>query len=325
MKEISFETIIPPIKEFEDLRGVDLSQRNLKDTPRDILLLTSFDSKTKWPVEGLPLDFNPEAIIEKGKDPGLGVRELHAKGVNGNDVNVAIIDQKLLSEHIEYTDRITQYEELGEQDYEAQMHGAAVASLFVGKECGIAPKANLYYEAVPCGRDFNYYSAALKKIIEHNNNSAEKIRVVSCSIGYSGKDEEGLDEWTKVLKEARDNNIIVVDANFDDINKIGLLVEDDKDAQERLGADINKSKIGVPTHCRTFASYKGEGEYQYDGKGGISWAVPYIAGLFTLALQINPELTEEDLKSRLDKTVTINNNGMRIVSPEQFISSIEND
>ena len=45
------------------------------------------------------------AILEAGKNPGLGVRALHDEGVTGKGVNVAIIDQNLLLDHPEFAER----------------------------------------------------------------------------------------------------------------------------------------------------------------------------------------------------------------------------
>jgi hypothetical protein len=39
-----------------------------------------FDSLTEWPgPDKLPAGFDPGRLLEVGKDPGLGVRRLHAQ------------------------------------------------------------------------------------------------------------------------------------------------------------------------------------------------------------------------------------------------------
>ncbi|HPD01418.1 MAG TPA: peptidase S8, partial [Acetivibrio sp.] len=71
----------------------------------DTLLKVTFDTRTEWPSKDkLPKEFNPQEIIEIGKDPGLGIRDLHNQGITGQGVNVAIIDQPLLLGHKEYKD-----------------------------------------------------------------------------------------------------------------------------------------------------------------------------------------------------------------------------
>ena len=83
----------------KDLRAMDLRGADL--------FKTTFDSFTSWPSrEMLPEGFDPERVLEWGKCPGLGVRELHERGVTGKGVHVAIIDQPLLMDHEEYKDQL---------------------------------------------------------------------------------------------------------------------------------------------------------------------------------------------------------------------------
>ncbi|HSL95742.1 MAG TPA: hypothetical protein VLA35_07490, partial [Thermoleophilia bacterium] len=51
----------------------------------------------------------PRVRLERAKDPGLGVRDLHAQGVTGAGVSVAIIDGQLRRDHVEYADRLVAY------------------------------------------------------------------------------------------------------------------------------------------------------------------------------------------------------------------------
>ena len=97
------------------------------------------------------------------------------------------LKQGELVQHSEYAARIIDYKEFGDaKNEDINMHGPAVASLLVGKEWGIAPGAELVYRAVPSGRAFNYRADALSDIIEFNKTlpPENKIRIVSCSIGY---------------------------------------------------------------------------------------------------------------------------------------------
>jgi subtilisin family serine protease len=118
-----------------DLRSQDLTNINMKDSLAD-LMYASFDSKTKWPaLDKMPADFDWKNILETSKDPGLGIRALHQQGITGKGVGIAIIDQTLLVDHIEYQHRIQVYEEMDDvgKDWSASMHGPAVASIAVGK------------------------------------------------------------------------------------------------------------------------------------------------------------------------------------------------
>ena len=112
-----------------EIRSADLSQADLSDELEN-LLLTTYDSKTKWP-DNLPEGFNPDKIMEICKDPGLGVRNLHKEGITGKNVGIAIIDQELLTKHEEFTKQLKYYSEndLIKTNSSAAMHGAAVASM----------------------------------------------------------------------------------------------------------------------------------------------------------------------------------------------------
>ncbi len=107
---------------LEDLTSLDLS--NESEKMKDIV----FDKYTKW-TDKLPKGFNPKAVMENGKNPGLGIRSIHKKGITGKGVNIAIIDQPLLLQHMEYCKQVKLYEE-GNTDGVASMHGPFVGLLF---------------------------------------------------------------------------------------------------------------------------------------------------------------------------------------------------
>lgn len=46
------------------------------------------------------------ALLEAGRDPGLGVRSLQARGITGQGVKIAILDQSLLTDHPEISGAI---------------------------------------------------------------------------------------------------------------------------------------------------------------------------------------------------------------------------
>jgi hypothetical protein len=131
-----------------DLSGLDLSGR------LEELLHANFDTQTVWPpAERLPKGFDWRRSLELGKNPGLGVRGPHERGITGRGVGIAIVDQPLLIEHREYAGRLRLYEEIEIGPSEpSSMHGPAVASLAVGRTIGVAPEADLYYIGSMTGR-----------------------------------------------------------------------------------------------------------------------------------------------------------------------------
>ena len=386
------------VREFDEFYGVDLSNEDLSNVAIDTLLKCDFDTKTTWPeVDKLPAGFNPEKVLEDSKNPGLGIRDLHKQGIDGRGITVAIIDQTLSSNrnvfdpYIEYTANVINYKECGltEDEYRS-MHGPAVASLLVGKECGVAPGAKLVYRAVPSTpdtsseRDFNPYADALLDIIELNKtfSEKEKIRIVSCSIGYmEDRPEPGLDRWIETIKIAEDAGIIISDVgertgvdyigggsssnkeNVDDyalalflqgqedfrLDKmvkegdvdgiVKILKETKKDkvaafSDAELRARVEKeipeilnskeSQIIIPSDYRTMSSRTGVEDYMYNGKGGMSWAVPYLSGIFALVLQIKPELRKEQIAEIINKTAEVNKKGLKVINPKGIIKMVKN-
>ncbi len=157
-----------------DYRSSNLSALDLTQSLEG-LLTSDFDSQTVWPpAEKLPAGFDPQKIMELGKDPGLGVRQMHTQGITGLGVGIAIIDQPMLVDHQEYMSQLRLYEEINiDPGTESQMHGPAVASIAVGKTVGVAPEADLYFIAdwpgtwtVTTGKfdyDFSYLAKAVRK------------------------------------------------------------------------------------------------------------------------------------------------------------------
>lgn len=347
MKKFEQQNNQETVYNFEDLRGLDLSQKDLKFIPVEVLVSTDFDTQTKWPKsEKLPSGFHPEKLLEESKNPGLEIKELHREGIDGRGVKVAIIDQTLSFEHgkilphVEYVSNIIDYKEYGDAEKEEiSMHGPAVASLLVGKTCGVAPGVELVYKATPSGRDFNHKADALLDIIESNKKLSPKdrVRVVSCSIGYMEKNPEpDLERWIGSIKKAEEEGIIFVDVgDRNGIDFVGGGSFADKDDIEKYDPALffkEKEKAGdfnseifmiIPSDYRSMSSNTGPEEYMYNGKGGMSWSVPYLAGLFALALQINPGLTQKELSDLVNKTASVNKKGLKVVNPRGFIKAIQ--
>ncbi|MFA5937173.1 MAG: S8 family serine peptidase [Candidatus Paceibacterota bacterium] len=337
------------IEKFKDIRGSDLSKEDLSNISVDILITTNFDTETKWPnKEKLPVNFNPEVILENGKNPGLGIKELHKQGITGEGINVAIIDQKLDLSHQEYFHNVVSYEEIGKSvKEEISMHGPAVASIFIGKNCGIAPEAKLHYEANPSAGNSNWdcSSESLNKIIDFNNTVEEKdkIKVVSFSNGYPNPAFKGnLKNLEKTIKKAKNSGIIFIDANTffesnfiaggsssdkEDIDKykIWLAIDNKIPMFDKINSSWNKKdRIVVPADYRTVASsINKSGEYCFYGRGGISWSIPYLAGLCSLMLQVNKNLKMEEIIKIIQNTALTNKDGLKIVNPKGAIELVK--
>jgi hypothetical protein len=326
-----------------DLRTQDLSQLDLKYSLNDLLAAGTFDDRTIWPaVSKMPFGFDPQRILKIGKNPGLGVRSLHARGITGKGVGIAIIDTPLLVDHQEYLDQLRLYEELyfHEEAYQqpAGMHGPAVASLAVGKTIGVAPQADLYFIAVDLASgqdsngnylyDFTKAAQAIRRILEINQQlpSDRKIRVISMSFGWRDT-LTGYDDITAAVEQARAQGVFVVCAypaleQIYGFKSFGL--ERSPMASPDLAVSYSRShfcdlygnasslcqagRLLVPMNSRTTASPMGKDEYVFYRLGSESWTIPYLAGMYALAAQVDPAITPErfwELALQTGSTVNI--------------------
>ena len=327
----------------KDLRFYDLSELDLSESLDD-LLYADFNTQTIWPPgDRMPGDFDWKHIQELGKNPGLGVRSLHAHGITGKGVGIAIIDQPLLVEHQEYFDQLQLYEEsnlemrtesrvrrmlyrllgrlfsVGPYKHESSMHGPAVAAIAVGKTVGVAPEAKLYYIATWTGdfiefgefeNSFVYYAQAVRRILRINNEApkSDKIRVIAMQIGWTRK-QAGYDEITAACEEAKAAGMLVVSSNIEEVHgfkfhALGRYPLADPEVFESYGPGLFWAKkfyagerfsdrLLIPMDSRTTASPGGATDYVFYRRGGWSWSIPYIAGIYALAVQVDPEITPD--------------------------------
>lgn len=351
-----------------DLRSYDLSGLNVSGRIND-LMYADFDSKTKWP-KTLPKKFDPKTIMEYGKNPGLNVNKIHQEGVTGKGVNIAIIDEMLLTGHEEYKDRLKLYEEMHalQDDGGASMHGSAVSSIAVGKNVGVAPDANLYYIAEFYGNitplsfitmkytwDFTYLAKAVDRILEINKTLPEdkKIRVISMSIGWD-PGQKGFKEIDEAVKRAKREGILVVSSDLDryynvdlrglgrdelsdpdSINSydIGLFWKTTFDNKTETFQRVISKTIMTPMDSRCVASPTGNSDYVFYRTAGLSWSIPYVAGLYALACQVKPNITPELFLKEVIATgdiKTVKKNGRKykygtIVNAERLIDKLKKE
>lgn len=328
------------IKQYEDIRSLN-SEKIFEENE-----YSQADIKTFTFNEGTVLKGSEklqEEIMNKGKDPGLGIRELHKEDITGKGINVAIIDQNLLLHHPEFDGKIVEYYDTGcaTEEGTGSMHAPAVTSILVGDTIGVAPDAKVYFAAAPSwSGDSEYYAKGLYWIIDENKKlpEGEKIRVVSVSAGPSGEGSpftKNLDMWDEAVLAAQNEGILVLDCRTD--NKTGIIGPAFYDPEEPNNVSlctggfptspfvIPSSHIGVPTSYRTVAEeyIEGSPSYQYTGQGGLSWGIPYAAGVLALGWQVNPTLDNTQIVQILFETCTIANDGSNIINPIAFIDAVK--
>lgn len=284
------------------------------------------------------------ALLEACKDPGLGVRSLQARGITGKGVNVAIIDQPLLADHPELAGRIAAYYDTGCEGQTTSMHGPAVASLLAGKTIGVAPDVSIYYAAWPSWLEDSRYAAdALDWVLEQNDTlpEGEKIRVVSVSAAPSFADTfQNVDLWNAAVARAEEAGVLVLTAEGAGTARYRLMpypaildpADRDTPAACRTGfptgdefPELAKNALALPCAYRTVAEEYTAGQYSYThcGQGGISWGIPYCAGVMALGWQADPALTGEEIMRYLLRSAATGTDGSRIIDPVHFIEMVE--
>ena len=200
----------------------------------------------------------------------------------------------------------------------------------VGKTCGVAPKADLYYFAMRMTAmpDNQIYCDIIDKIVESNKNGSfsERIRVVSISTG-TFRQQANFEHWKKTLKKAEQHGILVVTCAQDWLN-YGMLANiqgrerDDPNSYRGGKYGVRPAALLVPAGNRTTASHHGPNVYTYWTDAGMSWAAPYLAGLAALAFQVNPDLQPQTIVEQLVKTATHTKAGS-VVNPLGFMEAVE--
>jgi hypothetical protein len=83
--------------------------------------------------------------------------------------------------------------------------------------------------------------------------------------------------------------------------------------------------------ARTTASPTGIDDYVYYGEGGWSWSIPYLAGMYALACQVDPDITPQEFWStalQTGRTIQIKHDGKQysfgvILDPQALIATLQ--
>lgn len=338
--------------------GTDISDIDFSNAGKKIKYI-EFDNITKFPnKDKLPNNFDPIKILEDGKNPGLGISNLHKKGITGKGITIAIIDQELDIKHQEYKDNLIHYENFGYDEKSfSSMHGPAVSSILCGKTVGVAPDAKLVYFAannlagqdgevgMQINNDKIYFSNrinALKKILTINSllSKKDKISAISISNGMLNENQES----RELIQQLKDSGVFVITTDLGrtynwNFSTIDRKINSDSNNPNSYDAGFwfNKNKIFENANCllipaggRTTAGPLGHDNYVYYGNGGgMSWATPYLAGVYVLAKQVNKNITPEIFWNIALKTgVPLIKNGLiqgQIIQPEKIIETLQKE
>jgi len=343
-----------------DVRCTDISATDLRNSSVDPYSLT-FDDGTIWPPAArMPSDVDWARIMDLGKNPGLGMRAVQQQGITGRGVGIAIIDQPLLTEHVEYAGQLRWYEEINSLGQgNTSMHGPAVASIAVGKTVGVAPEADLYYislgdNPLTIMQTGHAYAAGIRRVLEINQSlpADRKIRVIAIAWGCSPGDS-GCYDFLKAVKEAKSAGLFVISSSLEETEGLKFQAlgrkplanpdlfesyepgswwaSDFYAAMDKKDYSFLSGRLLIPMDSRTTASPTGANQYVFYREGGWNWSIPYIAGMYALASQVNATITPEAfwaIALQTGRTIDVQHDGKTyllgpILDPQALITALQ--
>lgn len=283
----------------------------------------TFSDQAEFPSkENLPAGYDPDTLLEWGKAPGLNVDILHKHGFTGKGAVIAYVDQPI-GLHPQYSGVKLHY--TNNTDSDSSMHGPSVLSLLAGKDIGTAPDAEVYYYGHASWKaDQTTHAECLYQIIEQNKKlpSGEKITMV----GFS----DNIDESETNAQAFRDAVAACEKAGImvwfcQEYRAASFLPYSDKNNPQNVvhasWSTGDAPLVYVPTSGRTTAATMDGSSYIYWSSGGLSWAMPYVLGLYAIAIDIDPTLSQNDLRT-LIKDTAYEINDMKLVNPVGFVAAV---
>ena len=88
--------------------------------------------------------------------------------------------------------------------------------------------------------------------------------------------------------------------------------------------------IYAPMDGRTLAGDGGENSYTYLSTGGASWTVPWLAGMYALCVQADPDMNPDKFIRKINETgdILTLDTGEKIktvINPQRLIEAIQAD
>jgi len=252
--------------------------------------------------------------------------------LTGAGTVLGIIDQPLWREHPAYAKKIIDYKDTSGAPH-GSMHGAAVTSISVGDEIGVAPDASVVYRAIRTWQSredlLKNHHEALKDLLAYAE-SGQRLDAITSSHGWK-TGEDFAEENNRLIAALEKQGIPVFHCN----ERVGLAGPNGHAQmipQEYHEANASCAPAILIDH-RLLACFnpavvqeKG-GELYYRGEqGGASWSAPYRAGLFLLAREACPAMTRATFEETLRATAReANLNGVHIKLPDMqaFCETLE--
>lgn len=190
---------------YMDLSAYDLSKLDVSFVTYSDLTIWSTD------VSKLPPHFQPKEFLGQRKNFGLGIKNLHKQGITGQNRAVAVIDWRKLANHLEYYQNIKGYEEYDVKPEGGDLSGGQLVSALVGKTCGVAQEADVYYYSIgTIGRSQKYYAQALNAIcdlhealVKNGQNGIDAVCLLRSLLAPCFENDEGAAEFKQAAERAQ--------------------------------------------------------------------------------------------------------------------------
>ena len=187
---------------------------------------------------------------------------------------------------------------------------------------------------------FENYAEALRRILFMNSRlpKDKKISAVSISWGMLHEDPES----TKLIKMLIESGVMVLTTDsyrfYGDkaaFTTIDRKTNSDPDNIESYDAGFwrkyseqPENTLLVPAGGRTIAGYYDDTQYIYSGaNAGMSWATPYLVGVYALAKQVMPTLTPEHFFAVAHQVGASNEKlgNNVVIQPQRIIEYLQNE
>jgi hypothetical protein len=176
----------------------------------------------------------------------------------------------------------------------------------------------------------------------------QKIRAVSMSIGLMS-DQADYDDFMSAIEKAKAAGIFAMPVDLSPVYGWSMMglgrdpLSDPNDFQsykpagwweERFYSQgLPQDTLLIPMDARTTASPTGKEDYVFYASGGMSWTVPYLAGMYALAAQVKPDITPEvfwDAALKTGRTIQVQHEGKdyefgAILDPQALIETIRSN
>lgn len=335
------------VEPWVHLEGLNLAERNLSALN---LMFASYGEDTVWPSDKskLPPHFDAKKFLEYRKDFGLNITNLHKSGIIGTGRAIAVISTDGLKENAEFEGRVRFYEEIKQPNEKIGYNGVKFVSALVGKSCGIAVGADVYYYAIyRQGRSQVNYAKALQKVCDlheklktEGKNGIDVVCIQAAVLLDAFKDDEGALETRQAIIKATELGIWI---------NSGYLRFNDKILHEqtvccKTDGDVNnpddyvlpynpymretpqdeerqRKILCFPAGCHTVAGVRSENSYVFDACHYYIKA--YESGLFVLARSIKNNLSGEEFWELALQTGDYKPGIGVIVNPQKLIANLK--